>query len=128
MLGCRGGQSSESEADVEVDGIQIGGAQTDLDATNISATPNELLQTQLITITATITNTGQTASGNFDVRAFLRREPNCSDTSYYLGAQTLSLDGLESAVFQVSRVADNVTATGATSASWIIRSSQAQAI
>lgn len=110
-VGC-GGQSSNSDSQAAGDDVQVGGSEIDFTATGISATPTELTQTQLITIDATITNIGTAISGDFVVRAFLKRGTNCDDTSFFIDAQTLSLAGGVSDAFQVSRVIDNVTATG----------------
>jgi hypothetical protein len=80
--------------------------------TQITATPNPLLQTDLITVDAMIHNTGSSATGTFEVRAFLKRGTDCNDTSFFLGAQTLAIGGNGKTPFQVSRVIDNVTAVG----------------
>ncbi|MBC8342163.1 MAG: hypothetical protein H8E63_10945, partial [Proteobacteria bacterium] len=80
--------------------------------TQITATPNLLLQTDLITVDAMIHNTGSSATGTFEVRAFLKRGTDCNDTSFFLGAQTLAIGGNGKTPFQVSRVIDNVTAVG----------------
>jgi hypothetical protein len=80
--------------------------------TQITATPNLLLQTDLITVDAMIHNTGSSATGNFEVRAFLKRGTDCNNTSFFLGAQTISIGGNGKTPFQVSRVIDNVTAVG----------------
>lgn len=110
-VGC-GGPSNNGDSQEAEDDVQAGGSQVDFSATGISATPAELTQTQLITIDATITNIGTESSGDFLVRAFLKRGTNCNDTSFYIDEQTLSLAGGASSAFQVSRVVDNVTATG----------------
>lgn len=105
-VACGGGGEPATEED---DGIQVGAAQVDFNATGVTATPNELRQIDLITIDATIHNTGVEPSGDFVVRAFLKRGTNCNDTSFYLDAQTLSIGPGASAAFQVTRVIDNST-------------------
>lgn len=110
IVGCGAGGTSESA--VSEDEIEAGGAQPDFSATGITAVPNELLQTDLITIDATINNLGTSPTSDFEVRAFLKRGTNCDDTSFFIGAQTISVAGSGSTAFQTSRVIDNVTAVG----------------
>jgi len=94
-------------------GASVAAASVDFSATSIVATPTAVLRTELLTVDAVITNTGDTASGSFVVYAWLYEGTDCDGNALFVGEQTMSsLEGGAFENFQVSRIVGEVPATG----------------
>ena len=110
VFACGGSEAADPE-DSDALGTPVRGAtQVDFDMTDLAAFPPALRNGDLLTVTATIHNTGSEASGSFLVRAFLKRGAQCDGATYLIGAQTMSIGAGEAAAFEVtgelSRVRD----------------------
>lgn len=109
ITGCGIGSSG---GDGDEDSPADNSGEVDFRMTGLAATPNQLLSTDVIVIDATIRNTGDSDSGDFEVRSFLRTGPDCDGASYFLESRTLSLDADSSTAFQVSTIPGNTVDFG----------------
>ena len=94
-------------------GASVAAASVDFSATSIVATPTAVLRTELLTVDAVITNTGDTASGSIFVYAWLYEGTDCDGNALFLGGQSISaLAGGAFENFQVSAIVGEAPATG----------------
>lgn len=100
LVACGGSGSNEGQGGAPPP--QPGASQVDFEVTAIAASPGALRTQDVLTVTATIQNTGTEPSGNFLVRSFLKRGTNCDGATYPIGTQTLSIPAGGSASFQAA--------------------------